>query len=321
MGSLDEEKMTLVDWLRAIKSAKKDSNIIDYEFPSDCHREEYLKGIDKRSEDEVIELVKKFLVPSCSLGIDQTHLQWLLKSRTESPDIHQRLLKMQYYQRLILLPGALKGKRPFPWEGITWILDLLPHFPKECLAALRAYLLAHAQLLPDGRFRGLGNAAELIRVKFISSPETVADKIELLMSVTPRDLECIVERLYSAMGYNTILTNAKKDGGKDIVASKQADGQRENVLIECKQYTKPVGVEKMRGLLGVVSDNKANKGTLVTTSSFTAGAKKMAAGNHRLDTIDGQQLVTLLNEHLGPKWPDHVDRLITDSLGGKPMYR
>jgi len=46
-------------------------------------------------------------------------------------------------------------------------------------------------------------------------------------------------------------------------------------LVEAKKYkqTRKVGVELVRTLYGTVFDQSASSGMLVTTSSFTAGAK------------------------------------------------
>lgn len=69
----------------------------------------------------------------------------------------------------------------------------------------------------------------------------------------------------------------------------------------------------MQRLLGVVSDEKVNKGVVVTTSRFTKGAKNFADKNPRIELIDGNQLVLLMNEYLGGTWPSQIDRLVAES--------
>src|SRR5262249_39598166 len=49
---------------------------------------------------------------------------------------------------------GLEGPPP-PWEGVTWILDLLPNNPRAAIHTLEAYFEAHGLLLPDGRINGL----------------------------------------------------------------------------------------------------------------------------------------------------------------------
>lgn len=55
-------------------------------------------------------------------------------------------------------------------------------------------------------------------------------------------------------------------GNQIIAASKY--------LIECKRYAEEnkVGIQPVRSLYGVVTDEGATKGIIVTTSSFTSGA-------------------------------------------------
>jgi restriction system protein len=167
--------------------------------------------------------------------------------------------------------------------------------------------------VPDGRINGLHEAQQIIRARYIGTPSSQIQKLQFLTSVTPREFEHIVERLYSAMGYNTHLTPPKKDGGRDIVAKKEKIGALEHLLIECKQYTKPVGVEIVRALLGVVSDEKVNKGVLVTTSTATKGTREFKGRNPRLELIEGKELIPLLNEYLGGDWPITIDGIIADS--------
>jgi hypothetical protein len=83
--------------------------------------------------------------------------------------------------RHLTKPGA-----PPPWEGITWILDLLPHWPAEALASIGAYQLAHAQDLPDGRHSSLGDAMAVIRARWVRNNST-AGSLKSVLSLGPRE--------------------------------------------------------------------------------------------------------------------------------------
>jgi restriction system protein len=219
--------------------------------------------------------------------------------------------RTEYERRLWLwTTGAAAA---FPWEGITWVLDLCPWWPKEAIAALSAYTLAHIQELPDGRLSGLWDALEIIRARYIGTPTTNLAKASLLLELSPRQFECLVERTYDALGYSTVLTAPQKDGGRDILADQSAPSRRETLRIECKRYGRPVSVCVLRALLGVVSSEKANKGVVVTTSHFTRCALEFGRSNPRIELIDGPTLVSLVNEHLGPDWPAQIDRLVIES--------
>lgn len=309
---LDTKELTLEEWLDLLRKPGK-TNFIDYEFPSDKHRSEYLSTIQDRPESEVIELLQHFLIPSASLGTDEWTLKWLL---SQEPAELEKLLRFQYYRRLLFWSGSGSKTSP-PWEGITWILDLLPHFPRQALGALDSYFLAHAQFLPDGRFRGLADAAELIREKFIGAPDNDSDTLKILLDINPRHFECIVERLYDAMDYKTLLTPERADSGRDIIATRSGPAKAERLIVECKRYSKPVSIKETRSILGVVSSEKANKGVIVTTSRFTKGAREFALSNKRIELIKGSELVLLLNEYLGARWPLHIERLVSESLKKK----
>jgi restriction system protein len=72
-------------------------------------------------------------------------------------------------------------------------------------------------------------------------------------------------------------------------------------------------VEEARALLGVVSNEKATKGVLVSTSEFTSEARKLEKDNRRLELICNKDLQILLNKYFGPKWPQYVDSIIARS--------
>lgn len=308
---IDTKTLALEEWLDLLFSPQSEGVVWSFSFQTDTHRDRYLETIDRRSEEDVYCLLHKFLIPSGSLGCDERHFDSLISDLENRPESYEFKMHWMYYRRLFLHSTGHTGV--LPWEGNTWVLDLLPHFPKQALEGLNAYILAHIQLLPDGRLTGQYDAASIIRAKFIGLPGTQSEKVRFLIDLNPREFELLVEQLYRRMGYDTRLTMISKDGGRDILASRVSPGQQETLRIECKRYTKPVGVEVARSLLGVVSDEKANKGTLITTSRFTGPARRFAGQNPRLELIDGDQLVLLINEHLGPSWPLHIERLAAQS--------
>jgi restriction system protein len=308
---LDTKAMSLAQWLNLLSSPPSGVLFVDYGFPSREHQDEYLATIDKRSEEEVYNLLELFLIPSCSLGSDDINLDRLLKIRESDPELFKQKMQDRHNKRLI--DYVESGFNFLPWEGITWILDLLPHWPRYALQALNAYILAHCQHLPDGRLAGLFHAATVIRAKFIGLPGKQSELVQFLMNLSSVEFECVVGALYRSMEYETELTPPQKDGGRDVIAVQKGLGRMESLRVECKRYRKPVGVVIARALLGVVSSEKATKGVLITTSRFTAAARKFADENPRLELINGDQLVRLLNEHLGTKWPLHIEQYVAET--------
>jgi restriction system protein len=76
-------------------------------------------------------------------------------------------------------------------------------------------------------------------------------------------------------------------------------------------------VNETRALLGVVSDEKATKGVLVSSSDFTSEARKFEKNNRRLELIGNKDLQILLNKYFGPKWPTYIDSIIARSSAKK----
>ena len=309
---IEVKDLSLDEWLELVFNPPEEKIFISVAFPTERHRKEYIDNIDKLSEVEVNRLLYYFLIKTGSVGpTDELRLQGMISAQRDAPELFKSMIERQYNKRLIL---NASGRKEVPiWEGITWIFDLLPHFPKQALEALNSYILAHAQALPDWRYSGLLDATVIIRAKYIGLPGTREKEVAFLYDLASRDFEYLVERLYDALGYDTELTPAQKDGGRDIKAKKTTVSNQEYLLVECKKYRNPVGVETVRALYGVISSEKVNKGVIVTTSRFTRGAQKFAAENPRLELISGDDLVGLMNEYLGPKWSLQVERYISDS--------
>lgn len=99
---------------------------------------------------------------------------------------------------------------------------------------------------------------------------------ELLYKLTPRQFEEVVADLLRALGYDTEITPATRDGGKDIYAARKDALGRFLYIVECKRHApdNPVGVGVVRSLAGVVHAERANGGIVATTSFFTRDARE-----------------------------------------------
>lgn len=95
-----------------------------------------------------------------------------------------------------------------------------------------------------------------------------------LRSMESRHFEELIAELFNGFGFNVELTQPTRDGGCDIIAIGGHQLVSNKYLIECKRYAEQnrVGVQPVRALHGVVAADRATKGILVTTSSFTADA-------------------------------------------------
>lgn len=97
---------------------------------------------------------------------------------------------------------------------------------------------------------------------------------EDLRRMDPRKFEELMARIFVDQGYHVELTPPTCDGGRDLMLVQKASIGSILTVVECKRYSekRPVGVEIVRSLYGVVEEERANKGLVATTSHFTSGA-------------------------------------------------
>ena len=110
------------------------------------------------------------------------------------------------------------------------------------------------------------------------------------------DFEKQVHALLKKMGFEAEITKASGDGGIDIIAHSKEHITGGKYIIQCKDWSKPVGEPPIRDLYGVVAAEKANKGILITTSTFTSPAIKFAE-DKPLELIDGTKFNGLLTKY------------------------
>jgi restriction system protein len=308
---IDAKNLTLAEWLDLVYDPPKDKLFLQRAFPSDQHRDEYIATNQSRSHDEVLKLLHSFLIKSTLFDFfDEINFQSLTDAYNSNYERFEKMISHSYYRRLINYFRV--SKQIYPWEGNTWVLDLLPYSPKVALEGLNAYIFAHIPILPDMALQGLFDAAEIIRAKYIGLPGTQSDKVAMLLDLSSRQFEHLTERLYHSMDYDTWLTPPTRDGGRDIIAKINDGAKHEFLLVECKRYADTVDVGIIRELYGVVNAEKANRGVLVTSGKFTPDAEKFA-GSNSIQLIDGDKFVMLLNEHLGANWVQKLDRIIAES--------
>lgn len=115
----------------------------------------------------------------------------------------------------------------------------------------------------------------------------------LLLGVSPREFEFLVAELLNDQGYETTVTQASRDCGRDIVAIKRQDWDREYVLlVECKRYIeRPVDIGVVQRIVGVRHINRADYAMVVTTSQFTGPALQEARRvREELSLVDHREL-------------------------------
>jgi restriction system protein len=289
---IDGETISLEEFLSIVLSKDYHKVFPNNCFPSNAMLDEYIDTIKQRKDNDVKKLINLFLVHEGRYGSDDQYRS-ILKC---NPEMFKKLKehRTQYLKRLIATPNV--------WEGITWILDLLPDDPRQAINVIDAFFNAYCLILPDNVLFGLSNINEIIRAKYINEDHSV----DVLHNLSPYEFECLVAKIFDEMEYDVKLTKKSHDGGIDIIAEKKQKANKEIIYIQCKRYIENVGVKDLRELLGVVENFKATKGIFCTCSNFTKSAKKFCENSNRLEILNGQEIIRLCNEYFGSKWPNKV---------------
>jgi hypothetical protein len=156
--------------------------------------------------------------------------------------------------------------------------------------------------------------SQLHRIGFV--PLFELDRVlrhpEAMRHLSAREFEGFIATLVEQLGFeDVVLTPPSGDDGRDILATKRFAGMPVFFAFECKKYAphRPVGPDIIRALLGTVrgKDTRANKGVLVTTSTFTPAARKFFVTEPDLEGRDFDDVVAWLKEYalarrnLGPE--------------------
>lgn len=121
-------------------------------------------------------------------------------------------------------------------------------------------------------------------------------------NLSSREFEKVVEEIFRLEGWETQLTQVTKDGGKDIIATRDIGGLPFMIIIECKKYSskRPVGVGLVRELRGVQDEGRYGKAVLVTTSTFSKEARDFAGEyNKMIDLVEFKNLIKILENTVG----------------------
>jgi restriction system protein len=115
--------------------------------------------------------------------------------------------------------------------------------------------------------------------------------LDSILQLSSKAFENLLGEAYRRQGYKVeeTLTTAA-DGGVDLVLRRNGDV----TLVQCKRFrNKPVPVQMIRELYGVLHDRHATGAKLVTTSSFTSDAKAFAAGKP-IELVGKHELLRLI---------------------------
>lgn len=114
------------------------------------------------------------------------------------------------------------------------------------------------------------------------------------------DFEHLVRQLFEwefgNKGIEVKVTCASRDRGVDAIMFDPDPLKGGKYVLQAKRYNRTVDVAAVRDLYGTVVNEGANRGILVTTSSYGPDTYEFAKGKP-ISLIDGQHLVQMLTKH------------------------
>ena len=139
--------------------------------------------------------------------------------------------------------------------------------------------------------------------KRIIKEKDVAEGLETeanLAAIPWDDFEHLVRQLFEwEFGRNGVevkVTRASRDRGVDAIMLDPDPLRGGKYVLQAKRYTRPVDVAAVRDLYGTVVNEGANRGILVTTSSYGPDAYDFAK-DKPLSLVDGPNLIAMLQKH------------------------
>lgn len=122
--------------------------------------------------------------------------------------------------------------------------------------------------------------------------------LQRLHNLDPSAFERLCQRLLRESGFTRVdVTGKSSDGGIDGVGVLRVNLISFQVLFQCKRWKGSIGSEVVRNFRGAMQ-GRADKGLIITTSTFTAEARREATrdGAPAIDLVDGETLCGLMKD-------------------------
>jgi len=114
------------------------------------------------------------------------------------------------------------------------------------------------------------------------------------------DFEHLIRQLFewefSDKGIEVKVTRASHDRGVDAIMFDPDPLRGGKYVLQAKRYTRPVDVAAVRDLYGTILNEGANRGILVTTSSYGPDAYEFSK-DKPISLVDGPNLILMLQRH------------------------
>jgi len=127
----------------------------------------------------------------------------------------------------------------------------------------------------------------------------MADQTEVslgaLREMDPYAFEHFVAELWSLYGWNAAVSQRSSDMGVDVDARRPGDGRRQSIQVKRYGADNTVGIGDVRQYAAMDRQSGVDETVIVTTSSFTGGARE-AGEELDVTLIDGPELLEMVRE-------------------------
>jgi restriction system protein len=207
-----------------------------------------------------------------------------------------------FVQMIVFLPKMFYTSALMPRRKNSWADELLlaPWWVSAGIALLACMMLP--SVLPPAAVKSgliVLIAFALLAISAMSALRSLRSRLLLnaqtgldsLRDLSWKRFEDVLAEAYRRQGYHVKeMLGAGADGGVDLLLRKS--GQL--VVVQCKRWRgKPVPVQIVRELYGVMIDQRASAAKIVATTSFTPDAVAFAKGKP-IELVDSKALLRLV---------------------------
>jgi HJR/Mrr/RecB family endonuclease len=125
----------------------------------------------------------------------------------------------------------------------------------------------------------------LLRGDFEREKQKEIDDLSFRGIKSGYDFEEYLRIIFKKLGYKVEITKKSNDQGGDLIIVRG----NERTVVQAKYYSNPVGNKAIQEVFAAISFYKANKGMVVTNSTFTSSAVALAEVNG-ITLVDGEEL-------------------------------
>lgn len=125
--------------------------------------------------------------------------------------------------------------------------------------------------------------------------------MEEVACMTGLEFERFLARLLPHLGYtDVVLTPVNDQGGDLLCTAKNGD----KVVVQAKRWKASLGNGVVQEILGAMLHYGCGSGMIITSSTFTRGARALADKDPRISLFDEQWLALQIQKHLPAKVPE-----------------